>query len=96
LRPAMSADEAFAQSSSTCKVLLSERRDARTLREALSGGVRGATAALAAGPEGGWTDDEIAAARAAGFLEASLAQNILRTETAVIASLAILAFALGE
>jgi 16S rRNA (uracil1498-N3)-methyltransferase len=96
LRPAMSADEAFAQSSSACKVLLSERRDARTLREALSGGVRGATAALAAGPEGGWTDDEIAAARAAGFLEASLAQNILRTETAVIASLAILAFALGE
>jgi 16S rRNA (uracil1498-N3)-methyltransferase len=96
LRAAMSADEAFAQSSTDCKVLLSERRDSMPMREALSGRRRGATAALAAGPEGGWTDDEIAAARAAGFIVASLAQNILRTETAVIASLAILPFVLGE
>jgi len=53
------------------------------------------SAALAIGPEGGWTDAEIAAARAAGFLEASLGENILRTETAVLASMAILGFALG-
>jgi 16S rRNA (uracil1498-N3)-methyltransferase len=51
--------------------------------------------ALAIGPEGGWTAEEIAAASANGFLEASLGANILRTETAVIASLAILRFALG-
>ena len=50
---------------------------------------------LPIGPEGGWTDAEIAAARAAGFLEASLGENILRTETAVLASMAILGFALG-
>ncbi|MGA8011395.1 MAG: RsmE family RNA methyltransferase, partial [Candidatus Acidiferrales bacterium] len=54
-----------------------------------------ATVALAIGPEGGWTDGEIASARAAGFLEASLGENILRTETAVLASMAILGFALG-
>jgi 16S rRNA (uracil1498-N3)-methyltransferase len=96
LRAAMPADEAFAQCSAACKVLLSERRDTTPLREALPGCRRGAAAALAAGPEGGWTDDEIAAARAAGFIEASLAQNILRTETAVLASLAILQFVLGE
>jgi 16S rRNA (uracil1498-N3)-methyltransferase len=50
---------------------------------------------LAIGPEGGWTEDEIALARASGFLEASLGENILRTETAVIASLAVLQFALN-
>src|SRR3984957_193157 len=49
---------------------------------------------LAVGPEGGWTDDEIATAAATGFLEASLGENILRTETAVIASLAVVQFAL--
>ena len=52
--------------------------------------------ALAIGPEGGWTEDELALARAAGFHEASLGGNILRTETAVIASLAILNYALGD
>jgi 16S rRNA (uracil1498-N3)-methyltransferase len=50
--------------------------------------------ALAIGPEGGWTESEIAAARAAGFVEASLGENILRTETAVLAAMAILSFAL--
>jgi 16S rRNA (uracil1498-N3)-methyltransferase len=52
------------------------------------------TISLAVGPEGGWTDDEIATAATAGFLEASLGENILRTETAVIASVAVLQFAL--
>ena len=43
---------------------------------------------LAIGPEGGWTEGEFAAASAAGFREASLGENILRTETAVITGLA--------
>jgi 16S rRNA (uracil1498-N3)-methyltransferase len=52
------------------------------------------TISLAVGPEGGWTDEEIASSAATGFLEASLGENILRTETAVIASLALVQFAL--
>jgi 16S rRNA (uracil1498-N3)-methyltransferase len=51
---------------------------------------------LAIGPEGGWADSEFEAARAAGFHEASLGGLILRTETAVIAALAALNYALGE
>ena len=43
---------------------------------------------LAIGPEGGWTDEEFAAAEAARFAPASLGGNILRTETAVVAALA--------
>ncbi|MGH9704664.1 MAG: RsmE family RNA methyltransferase, partial [Candidatus Acidiferrales bacterium] len=52
--------------------------------------------ALAIGPEGGWTNQEIQAAKQAEFVEASLGKNILRTETAVIAALAIINYALGE
>jgi 16S rRNA (uracil1498-N3)-methyltransferase len=47
---------------------------------------------LAIGPEGGWTDEEFAAALAGKFEEASLGENILRTETAVMAAVASLNF----
>jgi 16S rRNA (uracil1498-N3)-methyltransferase len=86
---------AFAHSTATCKISLSERRDSPFLREALAG-LHPPTAALAIGPEGGWTDDELAEARSAGFTEASLGENILRTETAVVAALAILRFTLAS
>jgi 16S rRNA (uracil1498-N3)-methyltransferase len=87
--------EAFTQATAACKLLLSERRDAKLMRDVLSVYAE-PSASLAIGPEGGWTDDELAAARAADFVEASLGQNILRTETAVVAALAILGFTLGE
>ena len=76
------------------RIILSERADAKPLREVLGSHARVATtsAALAIGPEGGWTDEEFAAARAGGFVEASLGANILRTETAVVAALASLNF----
>jgi 16S rRNA (uracil1498-N3)-methyltransferase len=88
---------AFAQSGEGLKLLLSERRDAKPLRDVLASG-RGDvySAAIAIGPEGGWTDDEIASGRAAGFVESSLSENILRTETTVIAALSVLRFALGS
>jgi 16S rRNA (uracil1498-N3)-methyltransferase len=50
---------------------------------------------MAIGPEGGWTGSEIAAARAASFAEASLGGLILRTETAVVAALSVVQFALN-
>jgi 16S rRNA (uracil1498-N3)-methyltransferase len=90
LRPA----NAFAQSEATLKILFSERRQAKPLREVLRG-AKGASVALAIGPEGGWTDDEITSARTSGFIETSLGENILRTETAVLTALAILRFALS-
>jgi 16S rRNA (uracil1498-N3)-methyltransferase len=86
--------QAFASQASRFSLLLSERSDAPAIRTSL-GNVKSATASLAIGPEGGWTDDELIAARAAGFREASLGQLILRTETAVIAALASLNFALS-
>jgi 16S rRNA (uracil1498-N3)-methyltransferase len=110
IRTAVQPEKAFPAASAEVKILLSERSDAPSLKTLLreyisfdgacddpSRGIpKRTSAALAIGPEGGWTEAEITAARAAGFVEASLGENILRTETAVIASLAILRFALSE
>lgn len=78
-----------------CRVLLSERAKVASLKRVLAGPVASACV-LAVGPEGGWTEEEFAAARDAGFEEASLSANILRTETAVVAALAAINFALAE
>lgn len=43
---------------------------------------------VAIGPEGGWTDDEVALLEAHNFTRQSLGARILRTDTAVIALLA--------
>lgn len=85
---------AFAGNRTSLKVLFSERTAAvplqGILRQAASKRIEEPPLrlAFAVGPEGGWTDEEFDAASAAGFLEASLGNNILRTETAVIAGLA--------
>jgi len=87
-------ESAFAKFRAPLKILFSERRDAAPLREVLH--TPSAAAVLAIGPEGGWTESDITAARLAGFTEASLGENILRTETAVLAALAITSFVLGN
>ena len=45
---------------------------------------------LAIGPEGGWTDQELAAARAAGWVSVSLGDTILRSSTAAVAGATML------
>jgi 16S rRNA (uracil1498-N3)-methyltransferase len=52
--------------------------------------------ALLVGPEGGWTDDERGAARAAGWSAATLPAGKLRAETAAIAALVLSRAALGR
>lgn len=88
-------ENAFSRSSAGFKVVLSERRDAPPLRDLLRSAPAANTVILAIGPEGGWTHEELAAAHRAKFAEASLGDNILRTETAVLAAMAILGFAFG-
>lgn len=90
VRPA----DAFRIATADCRILLSEQADAPRLREIVRAGAEIASAALAIGPEGGWSNDEVTAACAAGFREASLGETILRTETAVIAAMSAIRFAL--
>jgi 16S rRNA (uracil1498-N3)-methyltransferase len=93
--PTTPSEKAFERCAAPVKIILSERREAKPINEILRG-AKASALALAIGPEGGWTEDEIVAASSAGFLEASLGENILRTETAVVAALAVLRFALAE
>jgi 16S rRNA (uracil1498-N3)-methyltransferase len=88
-------EAAFGARGDRLGIFLSERADAPSLRVALRD--RAASrAVLAIGPEGGWTDEERDAALKVGFQEASLGRLILRTETAVVAALASLSYALGD
>ncbi len=88
-------EDALAAANEKLKIMLSERADAPPLCEILRT-ASAHEACLAIGPEGGWTDAEIAAAVKNGFREASLGREILRTETAVIAALALTRYALEE
>jgi len=86
--------QAFAEQTHGVRVMLSERADAVPMRKLLEH-LQDVQAVLAIGPEGGWTDAEFAEASAAGFQDASLGRLVLRTETAVIAALASLNYALN-
>lgn len=88
-------EAAFAAHKEGLRIFLSEAPEAKSLREVLHN-QQAKAAVLAIGPEGGWTDAEFTAARTAQFQDASLGKLILRTETAVVASLAALNFALSE
>jgi 16S rRNA (uracil1498-N3)-methyltransferase len=53
----------------------------------MSANVQAVTAAI--GPEGGWTDEEVALALAAGWQPLCLGPRVLRVETAAIAIAAL-------
>jgi 16S rRNA (uracil1498-N3)-methyltransferase len=75
------------------RILLSPRADASLAQWARATPARDVT--LLVGPEGGFTDQEEEAAVTAGALALSMGPRVLRTETAGLAALAILAAAWG-
>jgi 16S rRNA (uracil1498-N3)-methyltransferase len=87
-------EQTFAQQEEELKLLVSERQDAPPLRTLLEG-QKSSNVVIAIGPEGGWTDKELESAHRSGFRQVSMGKLILRTETAVIAALANLNYALG-
>jgi 16S rRNA (uracil1498-N3)-methyltransferase len=71
------------------KLLLAETEQENTLGAALDGEV--ASVALAIGPEGGWTGEEMVVFSENGWKHVTLGPRILRAETAAIAGLAVCA-----
>jgi len=61
---------------------------ARTLADLPADAIRVGGVVFAVGPEGGLTDDEVAAAEARGWVRASLGPRVLRVETAALAAAA--------
>ena len=70
------------------RIVLAESERAAMLRDVLRAPDL-ASLALAIGPEGGWTDDELKLFVDANWIAASLGETILRAETAAIAALAV-------
>jgi len=66
-----------------------EPEEAPRLGDILQSRSTGAEVALAVGPEGGWTDEELAWFRETGWDAASLGNTILRAETAAIVAAAL-------
>jgi len=71
------------------RIVLAESAQQNLLRDLLESQPSTQEIALAVGPEGGWTEDELQRFQASGWISASLGNTILRAETAAIAATAI-------
>lgn len=83
---------ALEQEQSLTRILLSETEQATPLAAALTASVRPTgyePVALAIGPEGGWTPEEITLFATHNWTSVTLGPRILRAETAAIAAIAI-------
>jgi 16S rRNA (uracil1498-N3)-methyltransferase len=79
-------------SQATCcdlRIVLAESESEATLSEVLRARDHVASLALAVGPEGGWTTEELQNFATSQWLAASLGDTILRAETAAISAVAI-------
>jgi len=76
---------------SASKIMFAER-DGGSLKSALAG----SPVVYLVGPEGGWTDRELSAARDNGFHTVSLGAAILKAETAAIVGTSLIRYELGR
>jgi 16S rRNA (uracil1498-N3)-methyltransferase len=77
------------------KIMMWEGARQHGLREVMPG-EKPKRIVIATGPEGGFSIEEVEAARASGFHVVGLGPRILRTETAALVTISILGYALGD
>jgi 16S rRNA (uracil1498-N3)-methyltransferase len=97
LDPTVTFGDAVSSLKDFDRCLIAAPSKAVTLGDALrdvGGGV--ASIALMIGPEGGFTDEEVAMACAQGAVAVGLGPRILRTETAAVVVCALVLYELGE
>ncbi len=97
--PRVESYRSFSEALNRCggdclKIVLWEKNGA-SLRPLLTQAIP-KTICVMVGPEGGFTEEEVAQAKAAGFIPVKLGQRILRTETAAITLVSILQYELGD
>lgn len=76
------------------KIIFWEEEQGATIKKVL-GEHAGDSIVIAVGPEGGFSPDEVAAASARGFIPTTLGKQVLKTETAGLATLAIIQYDRG-
>jgi 16S rRNA (uracil1498-N3)-methyltransferase len=97
LEPVTLFSEVFSRFVGFDRFLIAAPSETVRLREALQGmGRPDPSIALLIGPEGGFTDEEVALARDKGAIAVGLGPRILRTETAAIVACALVLYELGE
>lgn len=89
IRPPMRLDAALAGHDAACRLVLAEPNAAAADGDGPPA-QRPRAAALLVGPEGGWTPEEMRAARAAGWTPWSLGRMTLRADAAALAALGAL------
>ena len=99
--PAVTEPASFAawcaeSASTACRLILWEKPGGLSLRDRLHGKPRPDSVTLAIGPEGGFEPGEIELAEHAGFEAVSLGARILRSESAVLATLSIVQYEWGD
>ena len=88
IHPPATLKQAITAEQAPMRILLSETEQQQTLIAAL-GSRSGTQVALAIGPEGGWTPEEMALFTERQWQHVTLGPRILRAETAAIAALSI-------
>ncbi|WP_101877775.1 16S rRNA (uracil(1498)-N(3))-methyltransferase [Lachnoclostridium edouardi] len=98
VREIMTLDQALSYSQTFDMAIIpyEEARGMETAKQAVSAVKPGMKAGIFIGPEGGFAKEEIKAAVDHGAMPVSLGKRILRTETAGLAVLSVLMFALEE
>lgn len=81
--------QALGEASASTKLLLSETEQENTIPAALKERDPSGEVAVAIGPEGGWTADEMKLFADTGWKPITLGPRILRAETAAIAALSV-------
>jgi 16S rRNA (uracil1498-N3)-methyltransferase len=90
-------DEAIRQSAGFDRCLIAVPfHKAALLRDALRSSKKDLSVALMIGPEGGFTQEEVAAACERGAVPICLGPRVLRTETAAVVAAALILYELGE
>lgn len=96
-RPVKFADALAGLSAFDRRLIASPQATGPTLRGLLQGGRTAPVGiALLIGPEGGFSDEEVAAACEKGAVAMSLGKRILRTETAAVVASALILYELEE
>ncbi len=97
LEPVVPFADVFSRFVGFDRLLIAAPSETVSLHAALQGIERPETSiALLIGPEGGFTEEEVALAREKGALAVGLGPRILRTETAAIVACALILYELGE
>jgi 16S rRNA (uracil1498-N3)-methyltransferase len=97
IEPAILLGDVFSRYVGFDRFLIAAPSQTTPLHDALLGiGCKDPSLALMIGPEGGFTNEEVAVARAKGAIAVGLGPRILRTETAAMIASALVLYELGE